>query len=293
MSWTLPVTWVAGTVVTAADMNSAVRDNLRFIKGLDGTVVLDDGLNLGANELTINSLETVGVDGIVNKEQMEDHTHADAANCGTVAHSALTGLTTGDDHTQYQKESLLTTAGDMPYATGASAWARLAKGGALQYLRMNAGDTAPEWAAFTVGTATVVGKSSDETVNNSTVMQDDDDLVVAVGANEIWSIQLYIRTNTHADADIKIAWTIPVAGALYSDSTIRTAPAPATPAAEVDGTTSFVMAGATAVRATYIGYLYIGGENAGNVQLQWAQQNAEEQDTKVLAGSYVISHKIV
>lgn len=35
-----------------------------------------------------------------------DHTHATTGlQAGQVAHSALTGLTTGDDHTQYQKES--------------------------------------------------------------------------------------------------------------------------------------------------------------------------------------------
>ena len=33
------------------------------------------------------------------------HTHSGAAEAGTVAHSDLTGLTTGDPHTQYQKES--------------------------------------------------------------------------------------------------------------------------------------------------------------------------------------------
>ena len=43
-------------------------------------------------------------------------------------------------------KSLLTTQGDMIYATGASTPARLAKGTALQYMRMNSGATAPEWA---------------------------------------------------------------------------------------------------------------------------------------------------
>lgn len=39
------------------------------------------------------------------------------------------------------------TAGDIFYATSANAMGRLAKGSALQKLRMNAGATAPEWAA--------------------------------------------------------------------------------------------------------------------------------------------------
>ena len=144
MSWTAPRTWVAGEVVTAALMNTHVRDDFRYLKGLDGTVTLDDGLDLGTNELTVNSLEVVGVDGIVNKEQLEDHTHADGDNGGTIDHGALTGRG-DDDHTQYQKENLLTTQGDMPYATAASTWARLAKGTAGQNLRMNSGATAPEW----------------------------------------------------------------------------------------------------------------------------------------------------
>lgn len=144
MSWTAPRTWTAGEIVTASIMNSAVRDNLRYLKGLDGTVTLSDGLDLGANELTINSLEIIGTDGEVNKTVVEDHTHADAANCGTIDHGALTGLT-DDDHTQYQKENLFTTAGDIAYATAASTWARLGIGTAGQILRTNAGATAPEW----------------------------------------------------------------------------------------------------------------------------------------------------
>ena len=100
MAWSLPSLPSPGDIATVAGWATKVINNFRFLKGLDGTVTLEDGLNLGANELTINSLETVGVDGIVNKEQMEDHTHADAANCGTIDHGALTGRG-DDDHSQY------------------------------------------------------------------------------------------------------------------------------------------------------------------------------------------------
>lgn len=91
MGWTTPYDSTTGEVITETIWDTYLTNNLRYLKGLDGAVTLSDGLNLGANELTINSLETVGVDGIVNKEQVEDHTHADAANCGTIAHSVLTG----------------------------------------------------------------------------------------------------------------------------------------------------------------------------------------------------------
>mgnify|MGYP001562941878 CR=1 FL=1 len=78
------------------------------------------------------------------------HSHQSNAEGSTLDHGlALTGLT-DDDHTQYQKEDLLTTAGDMSYATGASVWARLGIGTAGQLLRTNAAATAPEWAAEVV-----------------------------------------------------------------------------------------------------------------------------------------------
>lgn len=39
-------------------------------------------------------------------------------------------------------------AGDMIYGSAAGTWARLAKGTALQHLRMNSGATAPEWSSY-------------------------------------------------------------------------------------------------------------------------------------------------
>ena len=44
---------------------------------------------------------------------------------------------------------LFTTAGDLVYATAADTAARLAIGTANQFLRVNSGATAPEWATFT------------------------------------------------------------------------------------------------------------------------------------------------
>ena len=142
MAWTAPKTWTTGEVVTAAIMNSAVKNNLRYLKGLDGAVTLSDGLDLGTNELTINSLEIVGVDGEVNKAVVEDHTHADGANCGTIDHEALTGRG-DDDHTQYALRTILTTRGDIIYRN-ATVWTRLAKGTEGQVLTMGAND--PGWS---------------------------------------------------------------------------------------------------------------------------------------------------
>jgi len=53
MAWSAPKTFTVGEIVTAATMNQEVRDNIRYLKGLDGTVQFSAGI------------ESVGVAGYV------------------------------------------------------------------------------------------------------------------------------------------------------------------------------------------------------------------------------------
>lgn len=50
MAWATPSSFSVGEVVTATKMNE-IRDNLRYLKGLDGAIDLSDALQLGANEV--------------------------------------------------------------------------------------------------------------------------------------------------------------------------------------------------------------------------------------------------
>lgn len=134
MAWTSPRTWVAGETVTAALMNTHVRDNL---------------------------LETT--------------------------------------------PAKVTTQGDIVYATGANAIARLAKGTKYQGLRMNSGATAPEWANAPI----TIPKTADETISTTTTLQDDDELSFAVGANEVWLFEIVLFGHGNTSSDIKIAFSIP------------------------------------------------------------------------------------
>jgi len=162
MAWTTPRDWSVGEVVTEAMMDTHIKDNLRYLKGLDGVITLSDSLILpdGAGKyLHIPILTTIQRDALTptagmivyNSTTTQFNKYENAAWRADLgfnsAHTNLSGLTSGDDHTQYQKESLLTTAGDIAYATAASTWARLGIGTAGQYLRINAGVTAPEWAS--------------------------------------------------------------------------------------------------------------------------------------------------
>ena len=139
----------------------------------------------------------------------------------------------------------------------------------------------------------VVSKASDETVNNSTALQDDDDLLLPVGANEIWVVELTIRFTTHTDANFKYIFTLPAAGAFKGIDTELVTDTTLDYYAPVDLATEQVQGTATVTHAwILVKGVYVGAGTAGNVQLQWAQQAAYGGDTKVLKGSYLIAHKV-
>ena len=57
MGWTAPAAigtdWSVGEIATAAKMNSHLSDNLRYLKGSDGAITLDN--DLGVGDSTISS----------------------------------------------------------------------------------------------------------------------------------------------------------------------------------------------------------------------------------------------
>ncbi len=56
MAWTAPYDWSVGEVVTAAKLNEQLRHNMRYLKGLDEDVVIEDDINIGANKLKTTTL---------------------------------------------------------------------------------------------------------------------------------------------------------------------------------------------------------------------------------------------
>ena len=66
-----------------------------------------------------------------------------------------------------------------------------------------------------MATEIIVTKSSDEVVNNSATLQDDDELKFAVSANEKWFSRLFLIWTSGTTPDLKVGFTAP------SGSTIR------------------------------------------------------------------------
>jgi len=144
----------------------------------------------------------------------------------------------------------------------------------------------------------VVRKTADETVNNSNAIQDDDELVLPVGANEIWYIFMLLRITTVAAAAFDYLFTIPAGGSLKGADSSKIGAA-VTAAEEyivpfdATGPEQRLASAADKTDVWELIYLvYIGGGAAGNIQLQWAQGFADVSDTKVLANSFIIAHKL-
>lgn len=141
--------------------------------------------------------------------------------------------------------------------------------------------------------AKLVRKTADQTVNNSTTLVNDDHLLLALGANEVWAFHLCPLVNSGATPDIKFGWTVPSGASGYWNYTGQNAGATTT-------NTFDIITGGTNARGGFAGSLpfvlhgiVICGATAGNLQFQWAQNTANASDTKVLTNSYLIATQLV
>lgn len=184
----------------------------------------------------------------------------------------------------------MTTAGDVLYGGASGAPTRLAVGTAGQVLTVNAGATAPEWAAAGAGAdeITVVRKTADETVNNSSTLQNDDHLLLAIGANEVWEFEVNLWWIANSSADLKVAFTVPAAATLRWANTGTNTSSVAYNETPVQGTsgTAFAFEASTGSdrHTRFVGYV-ANGANAGNLQVQWAQNSTHLSDLTVYANS--------
>lgn len=143
------------------------------------------------------------------------------------------------------------------------------------------------------GDLTIVTKSADETVNNSNSLQNDDDLVFAVGTNELWYVEYTLIFQAGVTPDIKFAVTVPTSATARA-TTIRQL------SSSIDwdnrdfvgGVVDHDGQGATTSVILIIRVHIDTAGTAGNIQLQWAQTTATSEDTKVLKGSRLIARQI-
>lgn len=142
-----------------------------------------------------------------------------------------------------------------------------------------------------------VRKASDESVSNSIIVQDDNELTVAVEANTTYEIDLVLRIEGPNNGDLRWELDTPnsvdVFGSYAAMAVAATNLAQATVmAANASGQQQVV---GTITNET-TGLIFKGtvevGALAGSVTLQWAQGSSHADPTRVLRGSYLKLTKV-
>ena len=171
-AWEAPRTWTAGEIVTAAIMNAGVRDNLRYLKGLDGVPTIESGLTIdntdGDERLLLPLLSTAECNTVLNAEgevAFDEQTHQMKEYDGTAVRALISEADVDDtpvngadtvpisSNWAYDLKAILTTRGDV-IRRGASDWERVALGSSGQYLSSDGTDVV--WAAGTHVANTIV-----------------------------------------------------------------------------------------------------------------------------------------
>lgn len=187
----------------------------------------------------------------------------------------------------------MTTAGDLAYASGANAVSRLAIGSAGSVLTVNGGGTAPQWSAAGV---TVTSKSNyttgSQNIGATTVLANVTNMVFAVAANEVWAFTFSVNYTADTTGDAKFAITTPAAatldwlarrfdgGATWTDTDVN-----------ASGTSADYRGTGAAAIAIISGFV-ANGANAGNIQLQGAQQSGGGSSFTINADSYFIAWQL-
>ncbi len=138
---------------------------------------------------------------------------------------------------------------------------------------------------------TILRKTADETVNNSTTMQDDNHLVLPVLANEIWHFKLLLITQqADAGADWKIGFTYP-SGTTMFWGTISWEWVVAK-ALNIESTVVTVAHALTTITGLSYEGIIIVSSTAGSITLQWAQSAAVAANNTIKANSCMICTRL-
>lgn len=139
-------------------------------------------------------------------------------------------------------------------------------------------------------------KALDESINTSTTLQNDDDLVFPIAASEEWVADVNLDVGAALVATgFKVAITVP-AGATMSLCAVASAfpgvntfKRTTTSGAALDYTIVTAVDSNSSVR---LFLRVLNSTTAGSVQVQWAQSTSSGTDVTVRAGSFLVAEKV-
>ena len=142
----------------------------------------------------------------------------------------------------------------------------------------------------------LIRKTADEVLNNDNTLQNDDELIVPVLANEVYFFIASVRFKSATAADFKMGWSVPSGTTMYwhSQALWYGVGVGSSPGAGMVETDSYARGGGGVTVET--GFMVFGmihvGATAGNVVLQWAQNTADSSDITVMANSCITAFRL-
>jgi hypothetical protein len=200
----------------------------------------------------------------------------------------------GAQATTVANDTIWDTKGDLSVATAADTAAKLAAGTSItsQLIADSATTTGLAWIPH------IVRRTANSSAKQNNTLANDDTLLWAVAANEIWFFEAYlIATAINTTMDIKFGWSVPASttmswgmqasgiasgGTGYGTPVVANAPVAILTAAGTlssgtfAGTAGYSLAGVVVVSST-----------AGNVNLQWAQDTTNANDLILNTNSFL------
>jgi len=151
-----------------------------------------------------------------------------------------------------------------------------------------------------------VYKTGDESLNTSTALQADDELLFAIGANEVWEFEFVVYYLGNTTGEFRCGLTFPTTpteisydlfGPMQGTVANGAGTSTDTTALTMLHSTSSAVAGqpfgADTNQATVRLRGYVrNGANAGNVTLMWAQETSNGTNTTVKAGSFLTARRV-
>lgn len=137
----------------------------------------------------------------------------------------------------------------------------------------------------------IVRKTADQTVNNSVTPTNDTDLKFAIAASEVWFCEAFLRvTGASTTADFLWKWTAPASataswGLGAAQGSWSQVPVGSSPGGEKDISSTVATGSSAGTSHVYLAGWFYNSTTPGNIQLQWAQNTATVEDSKVLANS--------
>lgn len=149
-------------------------------------------------------------------------------------------------------------------------------------------DIATHAALFNLHSEVVV-KSADQEVTSSETLEDVDDLLIPVAANEVKHFLVEIIHDTHATPDNKLGFSVPSGATLYWNQVSVGYNSNALEAAD---TYTIPGRGTGTIGIAWLMGVIINGSTAGNLQFRFAQATSSAEATIIKANSSIIATKL-